>query len=471
MDTPEFLALKQKLKTELEDKTLRVYLFNVSQGDHLLIKLPNGEFGIIDFFHSSHGLTQKSPPGIDFLKQIQWIFPEKTITLAFIYLSHPDNDHLKGIPHLLDWLDHQKPAIKVRHLWWFGGNNLNKFFMQLENLCSRYLAKNMSPLLKQNHIAPFKHKLQKIQDFVNKRRKDGDFRTYNLVDIGLLCNLGLEDENEDQENLVKVYKKAPLVDHVDEFKDNVDDQAFRTIERYLKLECSDKLDIEDLEIPKPEYDNNTLSGVIKMTYKHFKLFFGGDAPTEVLEDSFESYRHRGFLKDEQQPDFEAHFIKAAHHGSRHSSTPQIWDRLLDSDFSHPIHIGFSAGFNYGHPHKETLEHISTAKESTKSQVRIDATNEKNPAKLPYPSVSLDWIYQPIENSEGQSQYNHPDRRIYQNKIWPGRGPARASTPTGKETLAAFIYEFDPAKETISVTKGMTQMYKDKRTQKNRRSFL
>jgi len=469
MNTPEFLALKQKLKTELEDSTLRVYMFNVSQGDHLLIKLPNGEFGIIDFFHSSSGLNQKSPPGIDFLKQVQWIFPEKEITLAFIYLSHPDNDHLKGIPHLLDWLDQQKPAIKVRHLWWFGGNNLNKFFTQLENLCSKYLAKNMNPQLKHNHIAPFKQKLQKIQKFVNHRRKDKDFRTYNLVDIGLLCNLGLDSKEED--HLVRVYKKAPLVDHIDAFKDSADDQALRIIERYLKLQCADKLDTEDLKVPKPEYDNNTLSGVIKMTYKHFKLFFGGDAPTEVFEDCFKSYEHRGFLQDNQQPDFEAHFIKAAHHGSRNSSTPKIWERLFDEEYPYPIHIGFSAGFNYGHPHEKTINHIHEARKVTNNQVRIDATNEKTPDKLPYPSESLDWIYTPLENDNGQTQYNHPDRRIYQNKIWPGRGPARAAAPTGTETLAAFIYEFDPAKETISVTKGMTQMYKDKRTRKNRRSFL
>ena len=61
-------------------------MFNVGQGDNLLLKLPNGKFGIIDFFFSEKSyLNQREPPALTFLKKIQKWFDEKLEVIISLF--------------------------------------------------------------------------------------------------------------------------------------------------------------------------------------------------------------------------------------------------------------------------------------------------------------------------------------------------------------------------------------------------
>src|SRR5690242_1735224 len=67
---------------------LTVFLFNVGQGDHILLKLPNGEYGIIDSYYETR-LGLKEPPALTLLDSLMTKDSKKPI-ISFICISHPD---------------------------------------------------------------------------------------------------------------------------------------------------------------------------------------------------------------------------------------------------------------------------------------------------------------------------------------------------------------------------------------------
>src|SRR5947209_4288791 len=100
--------------TEDSFQRLKVYLFNVGQGDHILLELPNGKYGIIDFyFEAAVGLRE--PPALTYLESVRRRNPEKPITISFICISHADYDHIKGVDTFLRAV--AENGIDVENFW------------------------------------------------------------------------------------------------------------------------------------------------------------------------------------------------------------------------------------------------------------------------------------------------------------------------------------------------------------------
>ena len=211
---------------------------------------------------------------------------------------------------------------------------------------------------------------------------------------------------------------------------------------------------------KKRADNNLVSSVLLFKYGHFKLLFGGDTHKKTYKECFEAYEVRG-LKTEME-DYASHFIKASHHGSKNSSTIKIWERLIDSTTDYPIHIAFSAGAQYKHPSKLTLEHIQKVQEKHNLDIRCDASN----AFLPhghysnYPFQSLDWLYE--EDTE------HHDFVVREGL---GRMSKKGAIPTNNKEaiIAAFVYEFNPKNQEIMTILGVSKLLNDEK--KHRQKIL
>ena len=55
-----------------KENNLQVYLFNVGQGDHIMLKFPNNEYGIIDFFYdASQNIIE--PPALSYFKALEGV--------------------------------------------------------------------------------------------------------------------------------------------------------------------------------------------------------------------------------------------------------------------------------------------------------------------------------------------------------------------------------------------------------------
>ena len=114
---------------------LKVYLFNVGQGDHILLELPNGEYGIIDFyFEGAVGL--KEPPALTYLENVKRQNPRKQITVAFICISHPDFDHVKGADTFLHWA--RDNNVTIENFWLPAGKEFADIYEQYKIALRKY---------------------------------------------------------------------------------------------------------------------------------------------------------------------------------------------------------------------------------------------------------------------------------------------------------------------------------------------
>ncbi len=107
------------------------------------------------------------------------------------------------------------------------------------------------------------------------------------------------------------------------------------------------LDTEDLNIvfvaPVQEYyeDLNNYSAIVKVTYKSKSMLFTGDA--EALSES------------QITADIDADVLKVGHHGSSTSTSKRFLDRVSPQIAV----ISCGADNEYGHPHREVLQRLSS----------------------------------------------------------------------------------------------------------------
>ena len=116
---------------------------------------------------------------------------------------------------------------------------------------------------------------------------------------------------------------------------------------HYRLKAGDRITIGDayLECLSPDLyyrsiNNNSL--VLKLVYGEFTMLFTGDIEAEAEEYLYQNAAVR------------AKVLKAAHHGSRTSSTLDFVKAV------NPEVVLISAGDKYGHPHKITLENYIIA---------------------------------------------------------------------------------------------------------------
>lgn len=351
------------------DYPLQVYVFNVGQGDHLLIKLPDGSYGIIDTYYDRKYNPHNEPPGLTYLKK-QKAAGEK-IRLRFFHLSHFHKDHLKGLKQWTDWI--QTNNIQLDYLLLPGTGGTKDFtsmflsiladsavmdsvlttspelFHTMETFHRNYGA---SPL---HALDGFKKSLKKIAlDNKKKKKKPKNkecITTYlNAINrVFLYYNIPVP---------LKTFCIVPLSDAIIDFAEQGRKNIIKSFFEKKKL--------------KGDRNKNDISTVLLMRYGDQVLTFGGDAEIYNLEKSIDSLTP--VIKEAIGGDFKSHFIKLFHHGGSQSSSPKIWEAFLADNSQ--IHIAISAGINkkYNHPHASTITDIKKQAKKVNSEAHIYATN-------------------------------------------------------------------------------------------------
>lgn len=99
------LALNVYLLTELPSSSMEIYILDVGQGDSILIKTQDEQYILVD-----GGPDEKA------LAQLQGIIPFWDRSLDLVILTHPDQDHVGGLPAVLNYYDVQRVAFhSVEH--------------------------------------------------------------------------------------------------------------------------------------------------------------------------------------------------------------------------------------------------------------------------------------------------------------------------------------------------------------------
>lgn len=348
------------MESEQNELLLKVFVFNVGQGDNILLQLPDGSWGIIDFHFDSKIHGQLEPPSLTFLKK--QLAEKKEVNLSFFHLSHYHADHIGGLKDFIEWA--QTSGIST-NLCWLPGSKppkemldiFTKVLMDSEFLKSFFEDENNKEYasrfneINSQYGSSIFDLLKKFVDAnCGQGPGEGTFEKLNnifrLVDC---CNDPI---------LVNAYSLAPTSEWCDWFE-------FREGLKILRMLFSPK--------HKASSDGNDISAILLLQANELNILFGGDAKQESIESSMRIIKKHP-EKLNRAVDFSADFVKIFHHGASYSSSEEIWETIIKAGSD--VYIAISAGKHegYSHPSSETINHIVDAAASNNATVSIFATN-------------------------------------------------------------------------------------------------
>ncbi len=392
---------------------MRVHLFNVGQGDHILIELPNGEFGIIDFYYES---PMGEPPALTYLAHLARTRQQPPV-ISFICVSHPDKDHTLGIDKLLDWASDRKSKIDVKNFWSFPGHD----FTELLALYEEAYRKADKADKAYHNAKSINKRLSSIRDFIkaNEGKGKGKCAVRYIQEIRRISKkIGGE---------VEVISLAPLGEDVQKFNRQTLEDLFRRLLEGRKKGSAQK---------------NAVSSILKMVFGKHALIFGGDTGGKVWLKVLDRLAESGNM-DDLGP-CRGNFIKVSHHGSKYSSSEDLWSTLLDTKKSY---VGISAGRGrYKHPDRETINDIRRVGARSGRAVELVSTNacRKCVDGLGLQSERADWfdLGEPDPRGAVKDGLRH-DRSLRYKK--------HPSAPT----FVGYVFTFSAKSRNVRVTRMVT----------------
>ena len=331
----------------------RVFMFNVGQGDHFLLQLPNGEYGIIDF-HYVKTKTVVEAPCLSYFKSLKTKLSEeefRKVTIAFVCISHTDNDHIKGLMETITWF--HDTGVFIREFWLSAARDEMQLRHLLKGKIKSVISKAsfVDKLAVSDFFEKFTGEIKSFYDYFDKWRKR---KFKSLRYQSERETLGCGEYLVDIRSLMKPFDGncaavniGPLGKHVDTFLKSM------TMDLIKNILC--------IPNPNSSTDKNLLSHILLIRYGQSSIIFGGDTHKEIWEESLLQYHSSAYQHLETFGPLDARFVKVSHHGSKNSSSQLIWQQCLAK--SGKVVFGISAGQNlkYNHPDSETLSDIRTVK--------------------------------------------------------------------------------------------------------------
>ena len=429
---------------------LEIFLFNVGQGDHIMLKFPTGEYGIIDFYYESGKNSEiPEPPCLSYFRELKdKLSPSefRKITISFFCISHTDKDHIKGVTETLKKFDEK--GVFIKDIWLGGAIS--------EIQINSFLKEKVPALFKEEFDAieqlKYSKTLELFKDNINnysasfEKWKQGKFKSERHSN----------DERGTGEYLVEM---RPLPEPSN------DCEAFNVGPRTIQIE--DYFKKVDLDLVKRIYkikdrsnsvDKNLMSHILRLRFGEVNVLFGGDTHKKIWEECLDYYDKNKFAKS--FGNYDSHFIKVSHHGSKNSSSPVLWEKILPKEGK--IYLGISAGQHsgYKHPHSETLKAIRECRDNC----NILSTNICHDC-LRKDGFETEYHYWYDEFIDKQKNYNKEKSNSSDDKI--NARIAQNTVPEGIEKtqksdmgLFAYIFEVpDKLGEEIKVRVALTKVSK------------
>lgn len=299
------------MTTKGEDGYLTIHVIGSGAiGESIVIHLPNGKWGLMDCYASS--LSKR-----DTNFTLQFLRNNQVQHLEFVCLSHPHDDHYRGMSHILE-----EYKGKIRYFWRFGGLHLREIlsYLKKDALC-RYDSE-------QTESATELHKIFKL---VRQYKKDHLLRrVIHMSDFKPLYKGDVCEE--DGINELSLFSLGP---------------STRQIERYQETIKNCFLPDGNIDPTKSQPRHNMVSGILLIRYGETQVVLGGDAEKPEWDD---------ILEDELRGAISAHAVKVSHHGSNTGITENLWATLVNHLECYAIIVPF---LRKRLPDKEAVEHIAS----------------------------------------------------------------------------------------------------------------
>jgi hypothetical protein len=193
----------------------------------------------------------------------------------------------------------------------------------------------------------------------------------------------------------------------------------------------------------PDPDQNTLSTILIFALLSAgppirRFTFGGDATKNDWDTGLKAHKQNIAIHNFAFSSLCSYFIKASHHGSKYSSSQDIWQELLPTGNSDYVHTFFSSG-DLTYPNTETLDHLERAAKLTGARILRHATNDR--------AISNNY---PVEYVNMKA----PNTNTIRKKV-EMHGGGRPLTISSND-LVGYKYTYDLLTNTSTVTKLLQQ---------------
>ncbi|NBB31600.1 hypothetical protein [Cellulophaga sp. BC115SP] len=417
-------------------ENVEVFLFNVGQGDHILIKFPSLDYGIIDFHYDEEINGFAEPPALTYFKKLKASVTEEAfreINISFFCISHTDKDHIKGVLETIEWFDEN--GVFIQEFWFGAARDKSQMELFLEKKIKEYFMSHLSNEDKMKRANQFKSYNKNLNLFFKAFQK---WKTKGFKSTRYFCEeTGSGDYLVDIKSLrrpssstdIKAFNIGPLSSDLDEYYKNVNIDIFDRIVLGKKSNRTDK---------------NSMSHILCIKYKTKTLIFGGDTHKQVWENCLQRYTDERFDFYKQFGSLEASFIKVSHHGSKNSTSQYIWNSILAKNFKSVLGISSGCHGRYRHPHSETIEDIR----SITSDYEVLCTNicGKCINFLPYPKENHRW-YEQSNTLQTIIPTDSKTKEIFSNTDLFISDEASSQEEMG---LLAYIFEISPEDKPVNV---------------------
>jgi len=279
------MSKKKTIKHHEPNKLLGIHVIGAGKGESIILELPNGEWGVVDCFSPS--LTKKH------LNQTLRLLVDFDVThLRFICLTHPHEDHFRGITHLL-----KAYRENIKEFWVFPTRYIRKVIVHLLTIARGTEGR----LVENTSVAELVEMFRIVEDIEKEKR----IRIRRTEDFKLLYDCSVEVASE--EISLQIFSLAPSGNLANRYQREIDE---------LNVTVANTN-----QVVKTYQRHNLISSVILVKYGETRVILGGDAEKEswnyILTDEIR-------IKNES---LECELVKVSHHGSKTGLTKNLWETL------------------------------------------------------------------------------------------------------------------------------------------------
>lgn len=286
-------------------KSLAIHVLGAGKGESIVLAWPENRWGVVDCYARS--LTDHSTnPTLRFLRQ-------KGVTeLEFLCLTHPHDDHFRGMSQLLEQLN-------VKYFWRFAG------------ISARDLKLLAKILVVESERGGNGHEQENANDFVrtmelvNERREKKQLKQKTVTGFQQLYPIPFDSTSPFQ-----VSSFAPHGNQVGHY------------ERSLAAGIGEN---GQLRKSPPQVSHNEVSVGLVVEFGKTRVVLGGDVEKAAWTDSRQEHAREHFFADA---------VKVSHHGSDTGIVPDLWADI--SGRKKPIAV-IAPYRRFRLPKAEALQHI------------------------------------------------------------------------------------------------------------------
>jgi len=256
---------------------LHLYVLGPGVGESIVIRLPDGKWGVIDCFCNKGGSSQSSIDTFDFLQR------KHVDALEFLCLTHPHHDHYSGMIQLLE-------NLRIKNFW------------QFPEMCGDdllYLLQTFRQTSKEHEATA----LGSLLGLADRMRKQKQLDIEYVRGVSQIYPTSVTIGGSSPVSEIAIWALAPSSGISADYRSKI-------------TACFDK-DYRLLsKAPRHAY-HNYISIALLMMYGDTHILLGGDTIIRSWKATLQKIDNKSILSVD--------FVKVGHHGSANANDLPLWE--------------------------------------------------------------------------------------------------------------------------------------------------